>query len=241
VLDKRILIALFLMVLIVAPWYLKNYILTKNIYFAVMGYTQDIYARSLAHLSSAFQMSQPERFLWDSSGYYPLPIDLLFYVGIFFFVVNLIRTRKLQSYSIFVFIMVVVYFIFQFAGIPFFVIRHEILIFPFLALEIANGIPKNYLKYSLIVGIIFLAIWSMTLPKYSFNQYSETITPACKEIKTAIDSEPVYVNAFHNWFIIYKCNLNATIQNESKWTIDFENGQLYLTNKTNLTNNITGV
>jgi len=91
------------------------------------------------------------------------------------------------------------------------------------------------LKYSLIVCIIFLVFWSLNLSKYSFNQYSEVITPACDQIKSAIDNEPVYVNAFHNWFVIYKCDLNATIQSESKWTLDFDSGKLYATNITNTT------
>jgi len=236
VFNKRILFTFFVMILILSPWYVRNYLITNDIPFALVGYTKEIYERGVEHLSSAFQMSQPERFIWDSSGYYPLPIDLLFCIGTFFFVLNLIRARKIQPYSFFVLIMIVLYFVLQLANIQFFVIRHEMLIFPFLALEIANGIPKKYLKYSIIVGLLFLVIWSVTLPKYSFNQYSDTVVnPACKQIKSAIDYESVYVNAFHNWFVIFKCDLNATIQNESKWTLDFDKGQLYLTNTTNIT------
>jgi hypothetical protein len=244
---KRLLTKYFILAIIIAflipfPWYFRNYMIFGNIYLAIIGQSSERYQASLEHLSSTFQMSQPERFLWDSTSYYPLPIDILFYVGLLFFAYNLIKKRKVETYTILVIILAGVYFIIQLSGNPFFVIRHEMIIFPFLALEILKGIPEKYLKYSFIICLAFFIYFSFNLPKYAFNQYSDTIVnPACKEIKTAIDSEPVYVNAFHNWFIIYKCNLNATNQADSKWTIDFENGQLYLTNKTNLTNNITGV
>jgi hypothetical protein len=61
------------------------------------------------------------------------------------------------------------------------------------------------------------------------------MAPACKQIKSQIDFEPVYVKAFQDLYVIYKCDLNATIQNESKWTLDFDKGQLYPTNNTNIT------
>jgi hypothetical protein len=235
VFKKQFIIAILLAILISFPWYFRNYMIFGDVYLAIIGQSKERYQSSIEHLSSAFQMNQPERFLWDSTGYYPLPIDILFYIGIFFFIFNLIRTKKIKLYTVFIFIMVATYFYLQLSGNPFFIIRHEMIIFPFLALEIMRGIPERFLKYAFITCLIAFIFFAFNLPKYAFNQYSETITPACKEIKTAIDSEPVYVNAFHNWFIIYKCNLNATIQNESKWTLDFDKGQLYATNNTNIT------
>jgi hypothetical protein len=244
--TKHYMTAIAIALLILFPWYFRNYLLFNDVYLAVMGVSKEVYARSATFQQTGFQASQPEKALWDSTGYYPLPIDILFYIGVAFFIFNIIKTKQfkleqLKPYSIFIIIMVSVYFIFQAIGIPFFQIRHEMIIFPFLALEIVRGIPERFLKYAFIICLVAFIFFTFSLPKYAFSQYSDAINPACKQIKSAIDFEPVYVNAFHNWFVIYKCNLNATIQNESKWTIDFENGQLYLTNKTNLTNNITGV
>lgn len=137
--------------------------------------------------------------------------------------------------------MATIYFALQLSGNPFFVIRHEMIIFPFLALEIVSGIPEKYLKYSFIICLVLLVYFMLSIPKYAFNQYAGIVQNACNQVRIEIGNELVYVNAFHSWFVTYICNLNTTTQADSKWTIDFENGQLYLTNKTNLTNNITGV
>lgn len=240
VLTKNYMTAIVIALLISTPWYLRNYLLFNDVYLAVIGVSKAKLAESAAFQTTGFQATQPEKSLWDSTGYYPLPIDILFYIGVAFFIFNIVKTKKfnleqLKPYSILIIIMVSVYFISQVIGIPFFQIRHEMIIFPFLALEIASGIPKKYLKYAFVACIIVFIIFSFNLPKYAFNQYNEVITPACSQIKSAIDYGPVYVNAFQNWFVIYKCDLNATIQNESKWTLDFDKGQLYLTNKTNTT------
>jgi hypothetical protein len=71
------------------------------------------------------------------------------------------------------------------------------------------------------------------MPKYSFNEYESSIAPFCTDIKEFVGNDTVYVDAFHNWYTIYKCNLNATSQVESKWTLDLYNNQLYLTNNSN--------
>ncbi|MEM3063054.1 MAG: hypothetical protein QW303_05890, partial [Nitrososphaerota archaeon] len=39
------------------------------------------------------QSTQPERYWWDTSGFYPLPIDLLFYIGIIFTIYNIFNKR----------------------------------------------------------------------------------------------------------------------------------------------------
>jgi len=234
-LTKHFITAFLIAMLISFPWYFRNYLMFNDVYLAIIGTSKEMYAKSIEHQASSFQMSQPERFIWDSTGYYPLPIDILFYVGIIFFVFNFIKTRKSNHYSIFVFIMIVTYFYFQLSGIPFFVIKHEMIVFPFLVLEIMKGITEKYLKYSFIICLIAFILFSFSLPKYAFNQYDAALQPAFKQIKSTIDYEPVYVNAFHLWFIVYRYDLNATTQNESKWTLDIEKGQLYLTNKTNIT------
>jgi len=110
--------------------------------------------------------------------------------------------------------------------------RYILSIFPFLAIQIAQRLNEKQLKLLYIFCLLILLFWSINIPKYSFNQLDIAIEPICKEVKTKIDYEPVYVNAFHNWYVIYKCDLNATIQDDSKWTLDFEKGQLYLTNIT---------
>lgn len=233
--TKYFILAFVIALLLPFPWYFRNYLLFNDVYLAIMGVSREAYAKAMEHQATSFQMSQPEKWIWDSTGYYPLPIDLLFYIGVFFFVLNLIRTRKLQPYSIFIFIMVAAYFIFQFAGVTFFVIRHEMIILPFLALEIAMGIPEKYLKYAFVACLIMFIIFSSYLPKYAFNQYEAALQPAFKQIKSEIDNEPIYINAFHGWFVTYESGLNATTQSDSKWTLDFDQGQLYLTNKTNIT------
>jgi len=232
--TKRFIVAIIIALSLSSPFYIRNYLMFHDVLLAVLGISRETYARGTEFLSSAFQINQPERFLWDSTGYYPLPIDILFYVGIVLFAFNLIKTRQIRPYSILIIVMVGAYFIFQLIGIPFFVIRHEMIIFPFLALEIVRGIPEKYLKHSLIICLLFLTWFSFNLSKYAFNQYSGLLGPTCNQLRTEIGNEPVYVTAFHSWFVIYRCNLNATVQADSKWTADFDKGQLYPTNHTNI-------
>ena len=239
--KKRIVIAILLAIFISFPWYFRNYLIFGNIYLAIVGQSSESLAASMKHLSSAFQMSQPERFLWDSTGYYPLPIDLLFYIGLIFFAYNLVKTREIKVYSALIIIMAGVYFALQLSGNPFFVIRHEMIIFPFLALEIARGIPEKYFKYTFIICLVLLVFFLYNIPKYAFNQYLKDLQPACNQLRSEIGNEPVYIDAFHNWFVTYECNLNTTTKDLSKWTADFNSGQLYLTNMTNSTSNSTGV
>jgi hypothetical protein len=241
--KNKYLLSILVAFLILSPWYLRNFILFKGDLFATIGgQAQSQVEEGINFLRQGIQASQPERYWWDSSGFYPLPIDLLFYAGLLFTAFNIYKKRSIGLEEIFIMLFSGMYFLMQTTNFIFLMtIRYYLPIFPLLAIQVTKGLPGKFLKYSFIICLAFFIYFSFNLPKYAFNQYSDMVEPACKEIKTAIDSEPVYVNAFHNWFIIYKCNLNATNQADSKWTIDFENGQLYLTNKTNLTNNITGV
>lgn len=95
--KKQFIIAILLVILIPFPWYFKNYLIFNNIYLAVIGQSSESYQASLKHLSSAFQMNQPERFLWDSTGYYPLPIDLFVLYWPNLFCIQLSKNKENQT------------------------------------------------------------------------------------------------------------------------------------------------
>ncbi|MEM5778161.1 MAG: hypothetical protein QXD43_00170 [Candidatus Aenigmatarchaeota archaeon] len=226
-------LSFILMILILLPWYLRNFILFKgDLFGTIVGQSLKTIGYSEQLIETGFQATQPERYWWDTSGFYPLPIDLLFYTGIIFTFFNIFKKRKIELEHIFIIIFISFYFISQALNFSFLMtIRYQLSIFPLLAFQILKGIPEKYLKYSFIICLAFFIYFSLNLPKYSFNQLDVVMDTVCKQAKEQIDDEPVYVNAFHNWYTIYKCNLNATIQEESKWTLDLYQGKLYPTNK----------
>jgi hypothetical protein len=224
--------------LVLSPWYARNFILFKGNLEATIsgGQTLGQIVGGQNFLIQGFQASQPEMHWWDSSGYYPLPIDLLFYLGLIFTAFNIYKKRRVAIEEIFIISFSGMYFFVQATGTLFLMtIRYYSPIFPLLAIQIKKGLSEKYLKYSYIICFILFIYFALNLSRYAFNQYSDLISPACEQIKSAIDSESVYVNAFHNWFVTYKCDLNATTQTDSKWTLDFDKGQLYPTNHTNIT------
>jgi hypothetical protein len=235
--KSKFFVAMIVSILVLSPWYLRNFIFFKgDIIGTLTGATPGTIASEEQTLKSGFQQTQPERYWWDTSGFYPLPIDLLFYAGLVFVIINLYKNRKLELEHIFIIIYALAYFTMQILDIRFLMtIRHYMPIFPLLAIQMTKGFRERYLKFAYIICLVMLAFFVLSLPKYSFNQYNTVVEPACKQINSAIDSQPVFVNAFHGWFVTYKCDLNTTIINESKWTLDFEQGRLYLTNKTNIT------
>jgi hypothetical protein len=233
--SKKIIAAALIMLLIPAPWYIRNLMLYQNIYLAVIGVSAKTYATSVAFLNNTYQSTQPERKIIDTSGYYPLPIDLLFYVGIAFFILNLIKKKKIEPYSFFIIIMIGVYFITQFLGIQSFVIRHEMIIFPFLALEIAKGIPEKRILYAILIAFMFLALFLFFIPKYAYNNYigpfGKPVKEDCAQIKNITNNQAIYVNAFQEFFIAYQCQFNITFpQNQSVWSLYYDTGALVPTN-----------
>lgn len=236
--KNKYFLAIIISILVMSPWYLRNFILNNGDFIGTFVGTKlnNILKVESWLNSTTVQLSQPERNWFDTTGFYSFPIDILFYVGLLFTIFNLTRTRKFEKEHIFIFTFVAIYAIVQAIQFNYLMtIRYYLPIFPLLSIQIAGGIPEKYLKFAYVGCLVFLLFFILNLPKYAFNQMDNTIGPVCTKIKDNIDSEPVYVNAFHSWYVIYRCDLNATTKEDSKWTLDFEEGNLYLTNKTNLT------
>lgn len=232
--KSKYFMAIIIAFLILSTWYLRNFIVHEgDIGKTIVGYE---FAKDEAWVKQGVQSEQPERFWFDTSGYYPLPIDILFYIGILFTIINLYRTKSFKVEHFFILIYVLVYFAVQILDIrTIMTIRQYLPIFPLLAIQVARGIPQKYLKFAYIGCLIFLVAWLFVLPNYAFNQLDQTMDPICKEIKSTVGSEPVYVIAYQGIYTIYKCDLNATTEADSKWTLNLDQGQLYLTNVTNIT------
>jgi len=235
--KNKYFLAIILSLVILSPWYLRNFILFKgDLMSTLFGFTPGRMITDLKGLDVGFQSTQPERYWFDTTGYYPVPIDFLFYLGIIFTVFNLYRNKKVERDHVFIAVFVIAYFLFQAISFKMVaIIRYYLPIFPLLAMQIPKRIPEKYLKFVYAFCLLFLVLWALNLPKYSWNQMDSQLAPACKQIKSTIDFQPVYVKAFQDLYVMYRCDLNATTQNSSKWTLDFDQGQLYLTNKTNIT------
>jgi hypothetical protein len=232
--KSKYLIAVIIAILIFSTWYLRNFLLFKgDIGMTLVGYNFSA-GENWAH--QGIQAQQPERSWFDTTGYYPLPIDILFYIGIAFTVFGLYKKKELKIDHVFIFIYAFAYFAVQALNVQtLMTIRHYLPIFPLLAIQVSRGIPEKYLKFVYVGCLIFLIAWMFILPKYAWNQMDSQMNLVCNQIKNNVDFEPVYVNAYQGWYTVYKCNLNATSEIDSKWTLNFDQGQLYLTNKTNIT------
>jgi hypothetical protein len=86
------------------------------------------------------------------------------------------------------------------------------------------------MRFAYAACLLIFVFFLLSLPKYAFNNFDASLDPVCEKVKSQIGEQPVYIKAFHNWFVIYKCDLNATIEADSKWTLDLYQGQLYITN-----------
>jgi hypothetical protein len=235
--KNKFFIAIILSFVVFSTWYLRNFILFNgDILATLFGFKSSDVSRLESWLGTGIQQNQPEKYWFDTTGFYPLPIDLLFYIGIIFTIFSFYKTRKFGKEHLLILIFVAAYIVSQAISFNFIMtIRYYLPIFPLLAIQIIRGFPEKYLKFLYLFCIIILIFWIYNLPKYSFNQFDLMIGPICEEVKNKIDFEPVFVKAFHDWFVIYKCDLNATTELDSKWILNLDQGQLYLTNKTNLT------
>jgi hypothetical protein len=235
--KSKYFLAIIISILVLSPWYLRNFIIFKgDIAASLLGFTPSKMAGELAGLDVGVQSTQPERYWFDTTGYYPVSIDILFYLGIIFTIFNLVKSKKVEKEHVFIGIFVFSYLFSQAISFKMIgIIRYYLPIFPLLAMQIPKRIPEKYLKFLYAFCLILLIFWGLSLQKYAWNQMDSQLAPVCKQIKSQIDFESVYVKAFQDLFIMYKCDLNATTQNDSKWTLDLEKGQLYLTNKTNIT------
>jgi hypothetical protein len=98
ILNKKIIQLFAILIipfLILSPWYLRNFFMFNgDIPSTVLGFTLDKAISDTAELDIGVQANQPERYAWDTSGFYPLPIDLMFYLGILFTIFNIYKTKK---------------------------------------------------------------------------------------------------------------------------------------------------
>lgn len=232
--KKVYLVALVIALLVPSPWYAMNFVKNNGDFIGTfVGTKMSEIAGYEEWLQTPFQQNQPERKMFDTSGYYPLPIDLLFYIGLVFVAINLVRTRKFGMEHVFIFLFTAVYFVAQ--GIQFnylMTIRYYLPIFPLLAIQIAKSIPEKYLKFVYIACIALLLFWLSVLPNYAWNQTDAQMDGVCATIRNNVLKEPVHVKAFQSWYTIYRCDLNATTEELSKWTVDLDQGSIYLTNHT---------
>ncbi|MFH0929176.1 MAG: hypothetical protein V1818_02340 [Candidatus Aenigmatarchaeota archaeon] len=232
--KSKFFLAILVAFAVMLPWYIGNFIYFHgDIVATVVGYSASDISSVENWLETDFQKNQPERYWFDTSGYYPLPIDLLFYIGIAFTAYGLCKTRKLEKDHIFIFIFVLTYFAMQILSFEFLItIRYYLPIFPLLAIQISRGLPKKYMKFVYIMCLVMFVFFAFSLPKYAWNDMDSQMSQVCSYTKLNIGSDPVYVIYFQKWYIIYRCDLNYTQQAESKWTFDLDQGSLYLTNNT---------
>lgn len=228
--------SLLIAILILSPWYLRNFVIYEgDIVSMFAGQSKEILAKSEQILESGIQSNQPERYWWDSTGFYPLPIDLLVWIGTIFTLYNLIKKKKIKTEHIFIFVFLIFYIIGQVIQFNFIMsLRYLLPILPLLAIQITETLGEKKLKIMYVLSLLVLIFFVLSLQKYSFNDLDSQMTPLCEQIKPQLGSKPVFIKAFHNWYTIYKCDLNATSEIESTWTLDLNKGDLYLTNKTNI-------
>ena len=235
------LIALFTLV----PWYGRNFILTNgDLFNTFIGQSTEEVTTGEAWLKSGDQASQPERSIIDISGFYPLPVDLLFYMGIGFTIYNLAKIKKLNLEYIIIIIYVLIYFLFNLLHqtwlSPW---RYYLPIYPLLAIEIGKFIKNvdKEVKLALYgIAIFLFVVWLFYIPQYSFNGHWAGVNNVCLKYKYLAGTGSVYVESYNNWFVIYACNFNATTKNYANWIVvvnDFKDFRSELNETQNNSNN----
>lgn len=237
ILEKKYLLGIVLALLILVPWYARTTVLMQGDVLSAM--TGRNFTDTMKPANVPFEAARPGRVMWDTTGYYPLPIDLLFYVGLIFTAIYLWRNGK-KSFGpehVFIILFAAAYFSMQALHIyAFALIRNYMVIFPFLAIQIARSIPPKYLKVAYSMTLLVFVFFMLNMSQYAFNQLDTAMTPICDQVNLRVVDDPIYVNAYHGWFTIYKCDFaNPVVENESKWTLDMNKVQLYRTNLTNRT------
>jgi len=229
--KSKFFIGIVIMLLVLSPWYLRNYSLFKGDLIAtVVGQTKQDISTGEQFLRSEFQITQPEMTFLDTTGYYPTPVDFLFSIGAIFLVYNIIKSKTFNYQQLFIIVFILVYVtcqIFEFR--IFMTIRHYLIIFPLLAIEIAKNIKEKHEKYVFIICFIIFIYFISTLPKYAFNDLKAAVGQACPTIKNQVNMKPVYVDAFHNSFVGYTCDLNMSSLEDSEYVVNFTSGKIYPT------------
>lgn len=225
--KNKYFLSLVVIILLLSPWYLRNYIYTKDLVWTISGQKVSNLKSSEEWLESGIQSNQPERSLIDRSGFYPLPIDILLLSGTIFSVFNLFKTKKLTMRRLFIFVFLLVFYTVQILGIDFLMSwRYYIVIFPFLCMEIVDALSEKYMKYLYGLSIILMLVWLFLLPKYSYNKFVKIVDSWCTQIESRIGEDKVYLKSYHDWAMIYRCDMNTVPLNESVWVVDVYNGTI---------------
>lgn len=230
------LIALVISLLILSPWYIRNFIVFGGDVLGVLTGTPLSWIQwNQEILQQGTQAIQPERGFIDTSGFYLLPIDILLVLGALFTAFNLIRTRKLEMSTIFAIVFIALFVAAQSIGVLHFMSwRYYIIIFPFLAMEISKAIPEKYLKFAYVICFIILLVWLSSIHNYDFEKDLPGKADAvCIELTQRFDKEPISVKVFQDWYFIYRCSgLNYTSNDTAMWYVDLNKAVVEKINQT---------
>lgn len=220
--KKAYFLSIIIAILILSPWYIRNYFVFEGDLLAtITGQTLERIRSGEKFLEAGLQAEQPERSFIDTSGFYPLPIDLLLVFGSLFTVYNLFKDKKVSITSLFILV-----YLFVFCAVQIFQIdwlmswRYYIPIFPLLAVEISKRVPIRKIVYG--ICFILLIVWVFTFPLHSYSTSRVgAIEDLCMYVNHRVNNEPIYLKSpFDDWLMIYKCDFNATSLNQSKWYVN---------------------
>jgi len=228
--GNKYLLGVILALLIILPWHIRNGIACYrfeekcNIIAIFVGSTQEKILETEEWVSTGFQENQPERKWIDFSGYYPLPIDLLMWIGAGFTIFNIIKTKELDIKQIFILIFMIVFIIIHTIDFRYLSEwRYYEVVFPLLAIEVVKPLSKKLLLIMYVICILLFAFWLIKIGNYSHNPFQQWLKgEVCPQIKGKIGDEPVYVEAHSGWELIYVCDLNSTTADNSKWYFNLE-------------------
>lgn len=219
--KNKFFIGIIIALLILSPWHIRNAVLYEGDPIATIT-SQD--PQIIFFQESRFKVEhvgQPEELLWDPTGWYPLPIDLLLYIGLAFTIYNFYKRRKIKVEEIFILFFAGMYFLAHLLDIRLIMqLRYYVPIFPLLAIQIARGIPKQYIRFAYIPCIVMFVFFMFYIPVSSYNFYDAGMDEMCQALRDKMGYEPVFNMAYSKWYITYKCDLNYTqLFNETKYSI----------------------
>lgn len=221
--KNPIFLSIIIALLVTSPWYIRNYILFEgDIFAAITGQPLSVMAGFEEILKTGIQAKQPERSFIDMSGFYPIPVDFLIVSGVAFFIFNIIKKREISFGRIIILVYLSIFIVVQVFQINYFMSwRYYIPMFPFLAIEISKAISDKYMLYVYGVCFIILIAWLYILiPAYVWPSVIEKqVDSLCIDLKPLVGFDPVYIKSYTDWYVIYRCDLNSTSFNNSKWAV----------------------
>ncbi len=114
-------------------------------------------------------------------------------------------------------------------------LRYYIPILPLLAIQMGRTIQKeSHLKILYLLCLLILIFFSINLVGRAFNPVETAMQNICPLVTDVVDSKPTYVIAESYYYVIYRCDLNATTIDKSKFVFDYIKGSVY-NNETNTT------